>query len=199
MWKAHSCVSKPTRDRLLRLDTVARMSSSTWADSLFARRTLPNRARRYIRSAASKSSFEELFDLPGLTVPLLVLGSLWIAPACVSEKAVVNSSSHTAGAVWCFCSSYKSSPTRLMWSERPLSNRGTSEFTVVAENSFPPGLLDEATRGLRGPVSTFCTSSCNSVKTCKEWAESPISVQAPRDSRRGNNIGLIKCYSAFAA
>ena len=44
-----------------------------------------------------------------------------------------------------------------------------------------------------------CTGSCNSVGACKGRANSPVSVQALRDSRRGNSIGLIKCSSAFAA
>ena len=141
------------------------MSSSTWAASPFARHNLPNHAHRYIRNAASKSSFEELFDLPRLTVPLtgvctplLALSNLGIAPICVSERAILDSSPLTAGTFWYSCSSSRLSPTRLMWSVMSSSNKRAPEFSAEVEKFFPPKLFDEVARGLRDPASTHCMS-----------------------------------------
>ena len=78
------------------------------------------------------------------------------------------------------------------------------EFQIISDSFHVVGdafLLGYSTKQPEGPcsASTSCTGSCNSVGACKGWAASPVSVQTPRDSRRGNSIGLIKCSSAFAA
>ena len=203
--KAHSRVSKPKRDQLLSLGIAARISSRTWADSPFTRRTLPNPARQYIRRTASKSSFEELFDLKELTVPLtgvctplLVLGNLGIAPTRVSEEAVTGSSSSTAGAARCSCSG--SSHHRFVPCSRRYPPRIEEHRSLLPKKRTPFLLCYSMKQPEDSMVqpSMSCTGSCNSVGRCKGWTSSPVSVQVPRSSRRSNNIGLIMNSSALA-